>query len=137
MRRFGGLIATDGVSIDLHRGQVHAVIGANGAGKSTLINLLSGEIALSSGEIWLAGQYITTLAQPRRARLGVGRSYQRTTIFPGFSVLENCCLAAQGRTRSRGRYGKRRSPAVLASTPRAPYSTHPAWQTRSTRAPAA
>ena len=94
-RRFGGLVAVDGVSIDLYPGQVHAVIGTNGAGKSTLINLLSGEIAVSSGEIRLAGRDITTLAQPRRARLGVGRSYQRTTIFPALSVLENCRLAAQ------------------------------------------
>jgi len=94
-RRFGGLVAVDGVSIDLHRGQVHAVIGTNGAGKSTLINLLSGEIPLSSGEIRLAGRDITGLSQPRRARSGVGRSYQRTTIFPTLSVLENCRLAAQ------------------------------------------
>ena len=94
-RRFGGLVAVDGVSIDLHRGQVHAVIGTNGAGKSTLINLLSGEIPLSSGEIRLGGQDITRLPQPRRARSGVGRSYQRTTIFPALSVLENCRLAAQ------------------------------------------
>jgi branched-chain amino acid transport system ATP-binding protein len=94
-RRFGGLVAVDGVSIDLHRGQVHAVIGTNGAGKSTLINLLSGEIPLSSGEIRLDGKDITMLAQPRRARGGVGRSYQRTTIFPALSVLENCRLAAQ------------------------------------------
>jgi branched-chain amino acid transport system ATP-binding protein len=94
-RRFGGLVAVDGVSIDLHRGQVHAVIGTNGAGKSTLINLLSGEILLSSGQIRLEGKDITTLGQPRRARSGVGRSYQRTTIFPALSVLENCRLAAQ------------------------------------------
>jgi branched-chain amino acid transport system ATP-binding protein len=94
-RRFGGLVAVDGVSIDLHRGQVHAVIGTNGAGKSTLINLLSGEIPLSSGAIRLGGQDITGLSQPRRARSGLGRSYQRTTIFPTLSVLENCRLAAQ------------------------------------------
>jgi len=94
-RRFGGLVAVDGVSIDLHRGQVHAVIGTNGAGKSTLINLLSGEIPLSSGEIRLGGKDITGLSQPRRARSGVGRSYQRTTIFPTLPVLENCRLAAQ------------------------------------------
>jgi branched-chain amino acid transport system ATP-binding protein len=94
-RRFGGLVAVDGVSIDLHRGQVHAVIGTNGAGKSTLINLLSGEIPLSSGEIRLGGKDITALSQPSRARSGVGRSYQRTTIFPTLSVLENCRLAAQ------------------------------------------
>jgi len=94
-RRFGGLVAVDAVSVDLHRGQVHAVIGTNGAGKSTLINLLSGEIAVSSGQIRLGGKDITRLSQPRRARSGVGRSYQRTTIFPALSVLENCRLAAQ------------------------------------------
>jgi branched-chain amino acid transport system ATP-binding protein len=94
-RRFGGLVAVDAVSLDLHRGQIHAVIGTNGAGKSTLINLLSGEIPVSSGEIRLAGTPITTLAQPLRARAGVGRSYQRTTIFPTLSVFENCRLAAQ------------------------------------------
>jgi branched-chain amino acid transport system ATP-binding protein len=94
-RRFGGLVAVDQVSLDLHRGQVHAVIGTNGAGKSTLINLLSGEIPVSSGEIRLEGRAITTLAQPLRARAGIGRSYQRTTIFPTLSVLENCRLAAQ------------------------------------------
>jgi branched-chain amino acid transport system ATP-binding protein len=94
-RRFGGLVAVDQVSLDLHRGQVHAVIGTNGAGKSTLINLLSGEIPVSSGEIRLDGRAITTLAQPLRARSGIGRSYQRTTIFPTLPVLENCRLAAQ------------------------------------------
>jgi branched-chain amino acid transport system ATP-binding protein len=94
-RRFGGLVAVDQVSLDLHRGQVHAVIGTNGAGKSTLINLLSGEIPVSSGEIRLEGRAITTLAQPLRARAGIGRSYQRTTIFPTLSVLENCRLTAQ------------------------------------------
>jgi branched-chain amino acid transport system ATP-binding protein len=94
-RRFGGLVAVDQVSLDLHRGQVHAVIGTNGAGKSTLINLLSGELPGSGGEIRLDGRAITTLAQPLRARAGIGRSYQRTTIFPTLSVLENCRLTAQ------------------------------------------
>ena len=94
-RRFGGLVAVDKVSLNLHRGQIHAVIGTNGAGKSTLINLLSGEIPVSGGEIRLDGRAITRLAQPLRARAGIGRSYQRTTIFPTLSVLENCRLAAQ------------------------------------------
>jgi len=94
-RRFGGLTAVNGVSIDLHVGEVHAVIGTNGAGKSTLINLLSGEIAPSSGRIELDGRDITHMPQPRRARAGVGRSYQRTTVFPEFSALENARLCAQ------------------------------------------
>jgi branched-chain amino acid transport system ATP-binding protein len=94
-RRFGGLVAVNAVNIDLHRGEVHAVIGTNGAGKSTLINMLSGEIAASEGRVTLEGEDITTRAQSRRARDGVGRSYQRTTIFPEFSVHENCRLSAQ------------------------------------------
>jgi branched-chain amino acid transport system ATP-binding protein len=96
-RRWGGLVAVDRVSIELERGQVHAVIGTNGAGKSTLINILSGEIAPSSGTVELLDRDVTTWPQPRRARAGLGRSYQRTTIFPDFTVFENCRLAAQAR----------------------------------------
>ena len=94
-RHFGGLAAVDQVSVALHVGEVHAVIGTNGAGKSTLINMLSGEIEGSGGAIRLGGADITGWSQARRARAGVGRSYQRTTIFPKFTLLENCRLAAQ------------------------------------------
>jgi branched-chain amino acid transport system ATP-binding protein len=96
-RRWGGLVAVDRVSIALARGQVHAVIGTNGAGKSTLINILSGEIPPSSGHVELLGQDVTAWPQPKRARAGLGRSYQRTTIYPQFTVLENCRLSAQSR----------------------------------------
>jgi branched-chain amino acid transport system ATP-binding protein len=95
VRKFGGLTAVDRVSLDLHAGQLHAVIGTNGAGKSTFINMLSGEMPLSAGSIHLDGRPITAWSQPRRARAGIGRSYQRTTIFAPFSVLENCRLSAQ------------------------------------------
>jgi branched-chain amino acid transport system ATP-binding protein len=94
-RRFGGLTAVNAVSLGLHIGQVHAVIGTNGAGKSTLINMLSGEMPASEGRIRFDGEEITGWSQPQRARAGIGRSYQRTTIFPEFSVLENCRLCAQ------------------------------------------
>jgi branched-chain amino acid transport system ATP-binding protein len=94
-KRFRGLAAVDDVSIDLHVGEIHAVIGTNGAGKSTLVNMLSGELAPSAGEVRFAGRDVTRWPQPRRARAGLGRSYQRTTIFAEFSVLENCRLAAQ------------------------------------------
>jgi len=97
-RRWGGLVAVNDVSLELWRGAVHAVIGTNGAGKSTLINILSGEFPPSAGTVELLGQDITAWSQPRRARAGLGRSYQRNTIFPSFSVLENCRLAAQART---------------------------------------
>ena len=96
-RRWGGLVAVDRVSLDLERGSVHAVIGTNGAGKSTLVNILSGEIAASAGQVELLGRDVTAWPQPRRARAGLGRSYQRSTIYPSFSVLENCRLAAQAR----------------------------------------
>jgi branched-chain amino acid transport system ATP-binding protein len=94
-RRWGGLVAVNNVSLTLTRGSVHAVIGTNGAGKSTLINLLSGEFPPSSGQVELLGQDISQWTQPRRARAGLGRSYQRNTIYPSFTVLENCRLSAQ------------------------------------------
>jgi branched-chain amino acid transport system ATP-binding protein len=97
-RRWGGLVALDRVSLELERGTVHAVIGTNGAGKSTLINILSGEIPPSSGQVELLGQDVTAWSQPKRARAGLGRSYQRNTIYPSFTVFENCRLAAQART---------------------------------------
>jgi branched-chain amino acid transport system ATP-binding protein len=94
-RRWGGLVAVNRVSIELERGTVHAVIGTNGAGKSTLINLLSGEFPPSEGTVELLGQDVSAWPQARRARAGLGRSYQRNTIFPPFTVFENCRLAAQ------------------------------------------
>lgn len=96
-RRWGGLVAVNKVSLELERGAVHAVIGTNGAGKSTLINILSGEVPPSDGTVELLGQDVTPWPQPRRARAGLGRSYQRNTIYPSFSVFENCRLAAQAR----------------------------------------
>jgi branched-chain amino acid transport system ATP-binding protein len=96
-RRYGGLVAVDKVSLALRRHSVHAVIGTNGAGKSTLIDILSGERAPSAGSVELLGVDVTRWSQPQRARRGLGRSYQRNTIFPGLTVLENCRLAAQAR----------------------------------------
>ena len=96
-QRWGGLIAVNQVSLEIARGSVHAVIGTNGAGKSTLVNILSGELAPTSGRVELMGQDVTGWSQPRRARAGLGRSYQRNTIYSSFSVLENCRLAAQAR----------------------------------------
>ncbi|MGY4827273.1 ABC transporter ATP-binding protein [Sphaerotilaceae bacterium SBD11-9] len=94
-RRFGGLTAVGEVSLSLHVGEVHAVIGTNGAGKSTLVNLLSGEVATDAGHVLLGTRDITHWPQPKRARAGMARSYQRNTIFSEFSVLENCRLSAQ------------------------------------------
>jgi len=96
-RRFGGLVAINNVSIDLPLGAVHSVIGTNGAGKSTLVSILSGELAPNEGRIIMNQQDVTAWSQPRRAQAGLGRSYQRTTIFPSLSVHENCRLTAQAR----------------------------------------
>ena len=96
-KNFGGLAAVDNVDLEVRVGELHAVIGPNGAGKTTLINLLSGDLPASSGRITFHGNDISRLAPEKRARLGIGRSYQKTNIFLGFSVLENCRLAAQSR----------------------------------------
>jgi len=96
-RTFGGLAANDNVSLELRRGQVHALLGPNGAGKSTLINLLSGDIMASSGQVFYQDRDITRLTPHERSLIGIGRSYQKTNIFPGFTVRENCRLAAQSR----------------------------------------
>ena len=94
-KRFGGLVATDALDLEVRRGECHAIIGPNGAGKTTLVNQLVGEIAPDSGTIEFNGRDITRLATFRRALLGLSRSYQITSIFPEFSALENVALAAQ------------------------------------------
>jgi branched-chain amino acid transport system ATP-binding protein len=96
-KRFGGLTAVNAVSLDVCHGQLHAVIGPNGAGKSTLTNLLSGDLAASSGSIRLLGQDVTGWSPERISRQGLGRSYQKTNIFGAFTVWENIRLAAQSR----------------------------------------
>ena len=101
-RRFGGLTAVADVSLDLDRGCPHAVIGPNGAGKSTLINLLSGVLRADAGTIHLNGIDIAAEPEWRRARAGIGRSFQRTQVFPGLTVAENARLAASGSVGGRG-----------------------------------
>ena len=96
-RRFGGLAAVSDVSIALERGSVHAVVGPNGAGKTTLINMLSGDLAATSGSVSYGGEDITHESADRRSRRGIGRSYQKTNIFGAFTAFENCRLAAQSR----------------------------------------
>jgi branched-chain amino acid transport system ATP-binding protein len=96
-KRFGGLAAVNEVSVDLWQGRIHAVIGPNGAGKSTLTNLLSGDLAPTSGKITLAGHDITGWTPEKISREGLGSSYQNTNIFHPFTVWENVRLAAQSR----------------------------------------
>jgi branched-chain amino acid transport system ATP-binding protein len=96
-KRFGGLVAVNGVSLTVQPGDVHCVIGPNGAGKTTFLNLLSGALPPTAGLIRFGGKDVTSLPAHRRARLGIGRSFQRTNIFPEFSVYENCRLGAQAK----------------------------------------
>ena len=98
-RRFGGLLAVSDVSLTLRTGALHAVIGPNGAGKSTLVNLLAGELPPTSGTIWLDGADITGFAVGRRAKAGIGRTFQRTNLMLDLPVLENVRLAAQASCR--------------------------------------
>jgi branched-chain amino acid transport system ATP-binding protein len=94
-RSFGGLVAVRDVSISLHQGELHAVIGPNGAGKTTLVNMLSGEIRPTAGRIQLDSREVAGEPAWRMTRAGVGRSFQRTNIFPSLPVLENVRLAVQ------------------------------------------
>ena len=94
-KRYGGLLATDQLSLYLAAGELHAIIGPNGAGKTTLIAQLSGEVAPDSGAIEFDGHDITALLPAQRALRGLARSYQITSVFPEFSVLENVTLAMQ------------------------------------------
>jgi branched-chain amino acid transport system ATP-binding protein len=92
--RFGALLVTDHVSLDIRPGELHAVIGPNGAGKTTLINQLSGELRSQEGQIVFDGRDVTAQPVHRRSRSGLLRSYQITSIFEEFTVLENAVLAA-------------------------------------------
>ena len=96
-RRFGGLIANDCVDIVLRRNEIHGLLGPNGAGKSTLINMLSGDLSPTQGTIHFQKLDISRLSSAKRARIGVGRSYQITNIFKNLTVFENVRLAAQAR----------------------------------------
>src|SRR5258706_16298697 len=91
-KQFGGLAAVNAVSFDVSLGHLHAVIGPNGAGKTTLINLISGDLPASNGTINFRVPAIVNLNPEQRSRLGIGRSYQKTNIFPSFSAVENCRL---------------------------------------------
>ena len=95
VKRFGGLLATDHLSLQVARGDIHAVIGPNGAGKTTLIHQLSGEIVPDEGSIVFDGRDITREPAYRRALSGLARSYQITSVFPEFTALENVVIAVQ------------------------------------------
>ena len=94
-KRFGGVVASDNVALDVVPGELQAIIGPNGAGKTTLIGQLTGEIVSDAGRIVFDGQNITALPVYDRSLLGLARSFQITSLFPNFTVLENVALAVQ------------------------------------------
>ena len=94
-KRFGGLNATDGIDLRVEEGEIHAVIGPNGAGKTTLLSQLAGELTPDEGRILLRGRNITHLPAHRRARMGMARSFQITSVFQDMNLLENVMLALQ------------------------------------------
>jgi branched-chain amino acid transport system ATP-binding protein len=94
-KRFGGVVASDHITLEIPRGELHAVIGPNGAGKTTLIGQLTGEVAADLGRIWFDGRDITALPSWRRSVLGLARSFQVTSLFLDFTALDNVALAVQ------------------------------------------
>ena len=103
-KSYGALDVTDDVSLDIAAGELHAIIGPNGAGKTTLIHQISGMAKPDSGRILFHGQDVTNLPMHARARLGLVRSFQITSILPRFSALENVSLAVQARSGSSFRF---------------------------------
>ena len=99
-KSFGGLLVTDDVTLDVRAGELHAVIGPNGAGKTTLINQISGALAPDAGSILFDGQDVSGLPVHARAVLGLTRTFQITSVLPGFSALENVALAVQAHSGS-------------------------------------
>jgi len=95
VRRFGGILATDNLSLDVVPGELHAIIGPNGAGKTTLISQLTGQLMPNSGAVHFAGRDVTRLPSYQRSRLGLARSFQITSLLPDFTAADNVALAAQ------------------------------------------
>ena len=96
--RFGGHAAVDGVSCAFQPGTLTSIVGPNGAGKTTYFNLISGQLPATSGKVSLNGRDITAMPAPQRARLGLGRAFQLTNLFPNLTALENVRLAVQVRS---------------------------------------
>jgi branched-chain amino acid transport system ATP-binding protein len=101
-KRFGALLASDAITFDVREGETHAVIGPNGAGKTTFISQLAGNLRPDAGRIRFAGEDITALSAPKRARKGLARSFQITSVYLEFTALQNVALAVQAQSGSVG-----------------------------------
>ena len=116
-KRFGGVIASDNIVLDVVPGELHAVIGPNGAGKTTLIHQISGALVPDAGQIHFDGRNVTELPMPARARLGLARSFQITHVLPRFTALENVALAVQARSGSSFRFWQPAAAEEALNTP--------------------
>src|SRR4026209_828638 len=113
-KQFGALRASDGIDFDVREGETHAVIGPNGAGKTTCISQLAGNLRPDAGRIVFAGEDITPLPAPKRARKGLARAFQITSVYPEFSALQNVALAIQAHSGHSSRFwGDARKDASL------------------------
>src|SRR5687767_12512274 len=113
-KRFGALRASDGIDFDVAEGETHAVIGPNGAGKTTFIGQLAGNLRPDSGRIAFAGEDVTRLPAARRARKGLARSFQITSVYLDFTALQNVALAVQAHSARSGFWrDARKDPALV------------------------
>jgi branched-chain amino acid transport system ATP-binding protein len=116
-KRFGGVIASDAISLCVPKGELHAIIGPNGAGKTTLIGQLAGEIAPDGGRIRFEGRDVTALSVDRRSQLGLARSFQITSLFLDFTALDNVALAVQAHAGHSFRFWRNARREVELRTP--------------------
>jgi branched-chain amino acid transport system ATP-binding protein len=112
-KAFGALRASDGITLDIAEGETHAIIGPNGAGKTTLIGQLAGNLRPDAGSIRFAGEDITALPAPRRAKKGLARSFQITSLYPDFTALQNVALAVLAQSGRTGFWRDARNDAAL------------------------
>ena len=112
-KAFGALLACDGIDFEVREGETHAVIGPNGAGKTTFISQLAGNLLPDSGSVRFAGSDVTRLPAPQRARMGLARSFQITSVYPDFTALDNVALAVQARSGRTGFWRAARGDASL------------------------
>lgn len=112
-KAFGALLACDGIDFEVREGETHAVIGPNGAGKTTFISQLAGNLLPDSGSVHFAGSDVTRLPAPQRARMGLARSFQITSVYPDFTALDNVALAVQARSGRTGFWKAARGDASL------------------------
>ena len=121
-KSFGALLASDDVDLEVREGETHAIIGPNGAGKTTLISQLAGNLFPDGGRVRFAGEDITALSAPARARRGFARSFQITSIYPDFTALENVMLAVQAHSGSSFRFWRPAREERAYDRPRARFS---------------